>query len=398
MAIQNLIYLDSTGVHYMDYPTLLEAYKTEYRAIYGADVDLDPDTQDGQWLAVQALAIFETMQIAAAVYSSQSPSTSQSDALTRNVRINGLLRGSATASTVDLLLTGTTGTVITNGAAADSAGVKWLLPSPTTITSGAGTTVTATCSTTGAIEASANTIVNISTPTQGWSTVTNPTAAAGGINVETDYELRNRQRISTSLPSQTIFEGIVGAVKAISPPVGDVRGYENDGTTTDGNGLPAHSIAIVVEGGDSQTIANTIALKKTAGTTTYAAAPSVTMTTVDQYGESNSITFGRCAAGVVKVLVTIDKIAGYESATDNKIKQAVVDYIQSLPIGDDVYLSRLYTPANQSGTAWGNTYIVKSIWATLNGATPTSANTADLVVPFNALPTCIIGNVTLVEV
>lgn len=61
MAIQNLIYLDSTGVHYMDYPTLLEAYKTEYRAIYGADVDLDPDTQDGQWLAVQALAIFETM-------------------------------------------------------------------------------------------------------------------------------------------------------------------------------------------------------------------------------------------------------------------------------------------------------------------------------------------------
>ena len=154
----------------------------------------------------------------------------------------------------------------------------------------------------------------------------------------------------------------------------------------------------MVEGGDSQTIANTIALKKTAGTTTYAAAPSVTMTTVDQYGESNSITFGRCAAGVVKVVVTIDKIAGYESATDNKIKQAVVDYIQSLPIGDDVYLSRLYTPANQSGTAWGNTYIVKSIWATLNGATPTSGNTADLVVPFNALPTCIISNVTLVEV
>jgi uncharacterized phage protein gp47/JayE len=404
MAITDLITLGPTGVSYPDYPTFLEAYKAEYRAIYGADANLDADAQDGQWLAIQALAIYDTMQIAAAVYSSQSPLTAQSDALTRNVRINGLIRESATSSTVTLTLVGTTGTVITNGAATDSAGTKWLLPSPTTITTGAGTSVVATAAVAGDVTASANTITNIATPTQGWSSVTNPAAATPGLPVESDFDLRARQRVSTMVPSLSVFEGIVAAVKAING-VGEVRGYENDTTTIDANLIPAHSIAIIAENAAvpavKASIADVIATKKTAGTATYAA-PSPTpiqVTVTDAYGEQNVITFGSTGPAVIKVVVRIQKLGNYDATTDAIIKQAVADYISAIGIGDDVYLSKLYSPANQDGTTWGSTYIVDSIWANKNSAsTPTSSDNSNLSVAFNEMPSCTAANVTVVGI
>ena len=404
MAIQDLISLGPTGVSYPDYPTFLEAYKAEYRAIYGADANLDADAQDGQWLAVQALAIYDTMQIAAAVYSSQSPLTAQADALTRNVRINGLIRESATSSTVTLVLVGTTGTVITNGAVTDAAGTKWLLPSPTTITTGAGTSVVATASVAGDITASANTIVNIATPTQGWTSVTNPAAASPGLPVESDYDLRARQRVSTMVPSLSVFEGIVAAVKAING-VGEVRGYENDTTTTDANGIPPHSIAIIAENAWVTAIQNemasVIATKKTAGTATYASPspPPINVTVTDIYGEQNVITLGTVGPAIIKVVVNIQKLGNYDATTDGIIKTAIADYISAISIGEDVYLSKLYSPANQDGTTWGSTYIVKSIYANKNsGSTPGPSDNTDITVVFNELPSCIAANVTVVGI
>src|SRR5260364_341470 len=66
--------------------------------------------------------------------------------------------------------------------------------------------------------------------------------------------------------------------------------YENDTDTTDGNGLPSHSIALVVEGGDAERIAQAIAAKKTPGAGTYG-----TTTTLihDRYGIEHPIRFFR---------------------------------------------------------------------------------------------------------
>ena len=58
MAISELIYIDSTGFHYPDYPTILAFYQSAYRAIYGADVYLEADSQDGEWL-VGAIRVLE---------------------------------------------------------------------------------------------------------------------------------------------------------------------------------------------------------------------------------------------------------------------------------------------------------------------------------------------------
>lgn len=395
MAIQNKLNVTSVGVEYPTYPELLAEITAEYRLIYGADVDLDADTQDGQLLAIFTRALYDTMTVAAAVYSSQSPLTAQADALTRNVKINGISRIPATASTADLTCTGTAGTVIANGFALDANGNKWALPASVTIDNLAGTRFTATCQTPGAITANVSSINKIGTPTLGWTAVNNPLAATAGTQVESDAELRLRQAQSTMIPSLTVFEGVVGAVKAV-PGVTDARGYEND-TSGEVDGIPAHSIALVVVGGTDTDVATAIAAKKSAGCATFAApspAPVVVAVT-DRYGETNTITFGRNAAAVCRISVSIDKIAQYDDSTDAVIQNAIADYINLIPIGDDVFISKLFTPANQSGTIQGDTYVVTAITGTLN-AGPTQ--TVFLDIPFNGFATCLPADVTIIPV
>ena len=60
-AIGDLVFVDATGLRYPDYPTVLEYLKNEYRAIYGADTYLEADSQDGQWVSILALSMYETM-------------------------------------------------------------------------------------------------------------------------------------------------------------------------------------------------------------------------------------------------------------------------------------------------------------------------------------------------
>lgn len=381
MAIADLIYVDATGFHYPDYPTVLQYLTDEYKAIYGADTYLAPDSQDGQWLAIQALAIFDTMQVAAAVYSSFSPLTAQADALSRNVKINGIKRRAATYSTADLLIVGTAGTVINNGQAEDTLSQKWNLPASVTIPPGGSIIVTATAAEIGSITAGPNTINKIATPTLGWQSVDNAAAATIGDPVETDAELRRRQTFSTALPSLTVLDGTIGAVASVSG-VTRFRGYENDSDATDANGIPAHSIAIVAEGGDTQAIGEAIAIKKTPGTGTYG---TTTVTTFDQHGLPNLINFFRPTPATIRVEVTIQALTGYTTGFASLIAAAVAASIQALEIGDDVLITKLYVPANLPGTAAGATFDITQLRIKKNAG---AFGTSNLTLAFNEVAKC----------
>lgn len=391
MAIADMVYVDSTGFHYPDYPTVLQYLKDEYKAIYGADVYLEADSQDGQWIAIMALAMFDSMQVAAAVYNSFSPLTAQTDALSRNVKINGIARLVASYSTADLRIVGVAGTVILNGQAEDVQSQKWNLPASVTIPVGGEITVTATAAEIGAISAAANTINKIATPTLGWQTVNNVAAATEGDPVESDAELRLRQTQSTMIPSLSVMEGIVGAVASL-PGVSRYRGYENDTATTNADGIPAHSISLVVEGGTTQAIAEAIAAKKTAGTSTYG---TTTYTTYDQYGVPNAINFYRPTVATIGVEVSLTALTGYLSTTGDLIKAALVDYIKTLQIGDDILISKLYVPANLSNIDLGDTFNVTNIRIKKNAG---SFGTSSITLAFNEIAESALANITLVVV
>jgi uncharacterized phage protein gp47/JayE len=380
-AIGDLVFVDATGLRYPDYPTVLEYLKNEYRAIYGADTYLEADSQDGQWVSILALSMYETMLVASAVYNSFSPLTAQSDALTRNVKINGIARLIATRSQADLRIVGQAGTIITNGQAEDTLGRKWLLPASVTIPVGGEITVTANAAELGAIAAQANIINKIATPTLGWQTVNNPTAAVEGDPVETDAELRQRQSISTMIPSLSVMEGIVGAVASLQG-VQRYRGYENDTNATDSDGIAAHTIALVVEGGDSTAVATAIANKKTAGTGTQG---TTSVVVNDQYGVPNTINFYRPTVATISVEVSLSVRAGYLSTTADQIKAAVAAYLSGLEIGDDIFISKLFVPANLSNLPVGETFDVTQVRIKKNAG---SFGTSNITLAFNEIAEC----------
>ncbi|EHU9228271.1 baseplate J/gp47 family protein, partial [Salmonella enterica] len=246
---------------------------------------------------------------AIAVYNSFSPSSGFGAALSNNVKINGLRRRGATHSTVDVVLTGIAGTTISNGSVKDDNNIVWNLPPSVTIGMGDSVTVTATCTSGGAVAAPAGTVSIINTPTRGWRAVTNLAAATVGCPPEKDAELRVRQAVSVANASVTPFDAVDGALAALEG-VTRYRLYENDTGKTNNLGLPPHSIAAIVEGGDATRIAQTLRGKKGQGVRTFG---TTTITVPDKYGNPQDISFSRPVDVPVYVSIRIDVFAGYTS-------------------------------------------------------------------------------------
>lgn len=381
--------IDANGITVPSYEEILTDLQTKYRGIYGEDIYLGNDSQDGQFLGVLASAYNDCNAVTVAVYNSFSPATAQGNGLSSNVKINGLRRKIPTNSTADVLIVGQVGTTIVNGIVADVNNNQWLLPASVVIPVEGEITVTATAREKGAISAAIDTITTIVTPVFGWQSVTNESIATEGNPVETDAELRVRQSTSTALPSLTVLEGTVGAVANIEG-VTRYKGYENDSGTTDGDGIPAHSIAIVVEGGDSTEIATAIAEKKTPGTPTYG---TTSIVVLDRYGVPNTINFYRPTDVTIGVKVSITAVFGYTTAYADLIKQAVVDSINALGIGDDVIVTRLYVPANLPGQAAGSTFEITALEVKKNAG---SYGTSNIAIAFNEVAMSALLNIEVI--
>ena len=379
--------VSATGITAPAYSDILASLKASYNGIFGTDAYLEADSQDGQLLAVFAQAIYDSNQTAIAVYNQFSPSTAQGAGLSSAVKINGLARLVASNSTVDVACVGTAGTVLTNALVTDPNGYKWALPTAT-IPVGGSITVTSTCTTIGAINAGAG-AVTISTPTRGWQTATFASAASPGNPVEADATLRQRQSVSTALPAQSIIGGVVGAI-ANTTGVTKYKLYENDTGTADSNGVPAHSMCAVVQGGDAVAIATAIAQKKTPGTGTYG---STTEVIVDPVGVPVTINFYRPSLATIDIAITIKALTGYTSATGTAIIAALVAYINSLGIAaNNGLLSRSALYAAAYSVANSNTFNITTLNISIDPASPTSA---DLTIGFNVLPISATGNVAL---
>ncbi|ABX15491.1 baseplate J/gp47 family protein [Burkholderia multivorans] len=382
--------IDANGITAPTYADVFAYLQDQYRSIYGADTYLEPDSQDGQLLGVFAKAISDVNSVAIAIYRSFSPATAQDDALSSNVKINGIARKAASYSSADLVLVGQAGATITNGAAKDANGVQWLLPATVTIPPSGTITVTATCATIGDVSARAGTINQIATPALGWQSVTNPADAAEGAPVESDAVLRQRQTVSTALPSLTVLDGIIGAVANVSGVTRYVA-YENDTSATDANGIPSHSISLVVEGGDATAIANAIAAKKTPGAGTYG---TTAVIVTDIYGRPITIRFFRPVAAPIAATVTIKALTGYTSQTGQQIQQAVSDYINGVQIGGGLSGSVEWGDALTAANSVGGGITFKLSGLTLTG--PRGAGTPDVALLFNEAASCTPADVTLV--
>lgn len=381
MNVSDLVFIDSTGYHFADFPTFQTWLNQQYQNIYGADIVITADSQDGQFLAVLAQALYDTAALGSSVYNSFSPATAQGAGLSRNVKINGLSREKPSFSFVTVTIVGTAGTVITNGIVQDTLNQQWALPPTVTIPGGGTIDVIATSIVVGAITAAPNTVTTIFTPTRGWQTVNNSGAATPGAPVESDAALRVRQARSTSIPALTVFDATLGAVSNL-PDVTDVQGYENTGDVIDGNGLPPHSICVVVSGGTSSEICQTILQYKTPGTNTFG---NTTLLVYDARGLPLYISYQTSVPAEIGVQVTITEGAAWSTDYIPKIQQAIADFINNNGIGNTIFYTSLFLQAYLDGAAPPNAYNVISIELNKNGGGFSASN---VTLTFDEQPVC----------
>ena len=320
------------GISAPPYSDIYGSLQASFQAIYGSDAYIDPDSQDGQLLAIVAKAISDSNDAVIACYNNFSPQTGQGAALSSNVKINGLSRLVATNSQCLLRVTGQIGSIIVAGIAADAAGNQWALPDPTVIPPAGFIDVTATCTAVGAVAALVGTIVNIVNPQLGWQSVTNNSVASLGAPIESDVSLRQRQTFSTSLPGQTILDGIHGGILGL-PGVTRCRVFENDTDTTDANGQTAHSIAAMVVGGVAQDIGNMIAVRKAPGVNTVG---STSVTVINDLSITSTMKFTIPSTSTITTAATIKALYGYDTTVGAAITAAIQAAINATDIGGGV--------------------------------------------------------------
>lgn len=382
-------YIDDAGLHVPSYIDIRDDLIEKFKQIYGQDIYLDNDSQDYQMISAFALKTYDTMQMLQIIYNNRSPKTAVGTALDSIVKLNGIKRKSASYSTCVLTLTGDIGTTIKNGVAQDNEGVKWNLPETVVFTE-VTKKITAQCEKIGSIEALPGTITKIMTPTKGWISVTNEVAAVTGEPIETNEQLKFRQSESVAIPSQNMLDGTIAGIISVDG-VTRLRVYDNDTSVTDENGIPGHSIAVVVEGGLDEEIAKQIYLRKGPGGGTYG---DTSVDYVNLDGLTTKIRFFRPIYVPNYISLSIKKNAGYTTETKAMIEAQIKTYIENLNIGNDVTItgvlaSFLSLVGNLSAPAF-------SIQSISIGKSEGSLGNADIAIAFKEVAS--IGAITITEV
>jgi len=252
------------GIQVQTFQEIYDELAAGYRVIYGEDINLEPNSPDGQRVAIEAQLVLDSQSFGALEYNQRDPDFALGQSLNSIIKLSGITRRPATRSQVDVtVVTDRPLTLPIDYTVEDDLGQSWSTLEVRTLIAGT-TTVTVFAVNFGAIAADADTIVNPVTVVIGVGSVTNPTAATVGIDEETDQELRVRRNKSLETPQSSSTGRMFTALVSV-PNVTDVAVYENDTATTDSDGIPAHSLWVVVEGGAVAAIVETMTKNKTGG-------------------------------------------------------------------------------------------------------------------------------------
>lgn len=194
----------------------------------------------------------------------------------------------------------------------------------------------------GSIEQAPNTITTIITPILGWDSVKNPQEASVGRYEETDEELRLRWRNTKFQFATNIVESLYSAVFSLEG-VSNAVIYENDTDVVDENGVLPHSFLTLVDGGLSSDVATAIWRNRPTGIRSQG---NTSVDIIDSFGYIRTINFSRPTEVQVYIEIDLETNNRFPEDGEQKIKEALISYINGLTINDDVVYSRLYTPIN----------------------------------------------------
>lgn len=317
-----------------------------FRAIYGNDINLEPDTPDGQAIAIFAQAGIDLREVLSTIYTSMDPNQARGVILDQRVALNGLKRRAGTFTVVPVTVTVDRSVTLTGmDSAADSieipagvytikddAGTQFVLLASTTIGVGAHV-LNFRAVNLGAVEVTVGTITTPVTVIAGVVSVNNlGGASVQGVDEETDTQLRIRRERSLANNASGYLDSIEGNLLEVDGVI-EVRVYENQTDTTDGDGIPPHSIWAIVEGGSDADIAAVLYAKKTAGAGFKG---SVEVDVPRTFGRTYPVKFDRATDEDLYVEFSVSLPGGFIDT--DALKQQIVENIQ-WDLGSDAVAS-----------------------------------------------------------
>lgn len=203
----------------------------------------------------------------------------------------------------------------------------------------------------GPVEGLASTLTVIDTPVSGWNAVWNPIDAVTGNLEETDSDFRSRRDEELAAAGNATPDAIranilllnSGSTDPAHLPVSACTVYNNFTDFTDANGLPPHSVEVLVKDGTDADIALAVWQSVGAGTVTFG---NQTSTIFDSQGNSQTVKWSRPVAVNIYVTATakFDQSLwpiGSETIVAQAALSALLTYCDGFVIGLDVRTSPL---------------------------------------------------------
>lgn len=384
--------LTDQGLQIETVETIRDSINADWRGKFGPSVDVSDESPDGFLIGIVSERLGLLWELLEDVDSSQDPDKATGAAQDALCALTGTLRLAAAPSTATLLMIGDAGTVVASGSRAKTvstaklfkttadttlvAATLWAASTAYTvgairanasriylcITSGTsagsgGPTTTATDITdgtahwrylgeglatasvagesvdTGPVVGVAYDIAAIDTPVSGWRNVTNLLDAALGRNLETNEELRVRREAEIAAQGEGTIEAIRSDMLRVTG-VTSATVFYNNTDVTDSDGVPPHSVEVLVQGGADQDIRDQLLQSVAAGIRTYGG---VSGTAADSQGTLHTIAFSRPTEIPIWIIATVHKDATtYPADGDAQIKQKIAAWGNALANGRDV--------------------------------------------------------------
>lgn len=254
------------GLTIQTFQGIFDELAVGYRAIYGNDINLDPDSPDGQRVGIEAKSRLDLQSALLNLYNQIDPDFATGEIQKTILKIAGITVNPPSKSQVDVTITTDRIVTLPTGyTVEDDSGQNWVTDEVIALVNGANA-VTMVAEDFGVVSALPGEVNNPITIVIGVVSVTNALASTVGRDEETEEEVRIRRNKSLQNPAYSVLGGVTAKLADLGG-VTDIAAYENDTKTFDAvRNIDPNTIWLVVEGGEIANIIEIIAKHKTGGT------------------------------------------------------------------------------------------------------------------------------------
>lgn len=331
-----------SGVEIPTIPELLDIVEIELKKqeSFGENIDFSDQDPLKQFVYPFMLVARDLYEFGQAVFFSSYPDFAEGNSLAYLMSYQGTRIKQATKARHIIRFHGSSGTKIPSGYIVATEGlVNFLAISDNSIKANGYVDIEVEAEKQGAIgNVPIGSITNIVNPIIGLTSVENIQQTKEGIDKETDPQARIRYKEISKGGTGSSTDAIRSALLNVTGVKSAVVKENEEDIEVDG--IPPHTLYILVQGGSDEDVAKAILGKKAGGIKTFG---TIEVALEDSQKIPKKIYFNRPVVQDIYIKITLSKTNSYPTDGNQIIKDAVMEYINELSIGEDVIIYKIIT-------------------------------------------------------